>query len=322
MQRRLECIDAGSEYCPCYLADTNDCITCSHLQGKDFCDCNWRGICIYQEYVMNGNKSRNQRESFKCSLEEKREVGNNCTIIKLKVTKTLARLLKEPGAYVFLRNIDLPQYFDVPMSIMDADDLNGYIYIAYQTLGTKTKRLNQIDKELLVRGPYWNAVYGLKNLKRVKDDNCLIVVKGIAQAPSVLVMKKLIKNSNKVTLVIDKGNTERIFIKDIIKDFDINIVEEDVMSENGRYLIRNILKNKDIGLVYSGGSDILHKLMIEIIDEIGINPYLVVTNNNEICCGEGICGGCTIRLQDGIKAKSCKTQLDARKVIERRVLVD
>ena len=32
------CIDAGSENCPCLLAASGDCITCSRLQGKDCCD--------------------------------------------------------------------------------------------------------------------------------------------------------------------------------------------------------------------------------------------------------------------------------------------
>jgi len=322
MEHRLECIDAGSEYCPCYLAETNDCITCSHLQNKDFCDCNWRGVCIYQEYVMNKNKSKAQRDAFTCQLEEKRKIGDKSFVIKLKTTKTLARLLKEPGAYVFLRNSELPQYFDVPMSIMDVDEIEGYIYIAYQILGTKTKRLNEIGKELLIRGPYWNAVYGLKNLKRISNLNCLLIVRGIAQAPSILVIKKLLKNKNNVILIVDKGNVGEIFIEDIIKDFNIQIIEEDVMSDKGKSTIKNTLIENDIGFVYSGGSDILHKSVIDIIDQLYIDPYLAVTNNNEICCGEGVCGGCTIRFQDGTKAKSCKTQLDARKVIERRVIVD
>ena len=29
------CIDAGSENCPCLLAESGDCITCSRLKGKD-----------------------------------------------------------------------------------------------------------------------------------------------------------------------------------------------------------------------------------------------------------------------------------------------
>ncbi|AFS78425.1 hypothetical protein Curi_c14150 [Gottschalkia acidurici 9a] len=322
MKHRLECIDAGSEYCPCYLAETNDCITCSHLQGKEFCECNWRGICIYQEYVMNGCKRKKQRESNVAKVEEIKNISDNCIILKLKVNNTLARQLKEPGAYVFLRGEELPHYFDTPMSIMDVDEVNGYIYIAYQILGSKTKKLEKDREEYLVRGPYWNGLYGMKNLKKVSNKECLVVVKGIAQAPAILVVKKLLKNQNNVTFIVDKGAIGDVFIKDFIKGLNMKTIETNLQSSSGEMLIKNILKNNDIGLVYSGGSDVLHSSIIRMIDETKKDPFIVVTNNNEICCGEGVCGGCTIRLADGVRAKSCKTQLDARKVIERRVLND
>ena len=43
----IDCIDAGSEFCPCHLAESGECILCSQLQGSHFCDClNWKGVCI------------------------------------------------------------------------------------------------------------------------------------------------------------------------------------------------------------------------------------------------------------------------------------
>lgn len=321
-QDRLECVDAGSEFCPCYLAETNDCITCSHLQGKDFCNCNWRGVCIYQEYVWNGKKSKVERGTFISKIVNKEEINQSGIILKLKVTKTLSRQLREPGAYVFLRGKNLPEYFDVPISIMDADEMNGYIYIAYQLYGAKTKRLNEENQNLLVRGPYWNGVFGLRNLKKMRDDKCLLIVRGIAQAPSVLVAKKLIKNNNEVTIIADKGKIGKLFIEDYLSELDINIIEEDVMSDKGKFLIKRILKNEKIDLIYSGGSDVLHQEILSIIDELKINPHLVITNNKEICCGEGICGSCSTYLGDGVVVKACKTQIDVRKAIERRILHD
>lgn len=319
---KLDCVDVGSEFCPCYLADTNDCITCSHLQGKEFCDCHWKGVCVYQEYVMNGNKSKNGREKFITNIEDKIDINDQCKIVKLKVTKTLARQLKEPGAYVFLRNISDETYYDVPMSIMDTDEINGYIYIAYQIVGTKTKKLDLATGKLMVRGPYWNGLFGIKYLKAVKNSHCLIVTKGIAQAPSVLVMKKLIKNGNKITLIVDKGRVEKIFIKDYIKGLDIKIIETNLDSLKEEQLVKDILNSQETSLVYSGGSDLLHDSIIKILDDLNIDPYLTATNNNDICCGEGVCGSCTVRLKDGSLVKTCKTQLDVREVIEGRISID
>ena len=159
----------------------------------------------------------------------------------------------------------------------------------------------------------------MKNLKKTSGKNCLVVARSIAQAPAVLVLKKLVKNGNNVTFILDKGILEDVFIDDNISKLDIKVIEADVTSEKGKALIKDILKNDDISLVYSGGSELLHKSIIKMIDEVEIDPYVVVTNNNEICCGEGVCGGCTIRLADGSQVKTCKTQLGARTVIERRV---
>lgn len=321
MKKRQECIDAGSEYCPCYLAETYNCLTCSRLQGKEFCDCNWRGICIYQEYLTNGNKIKEQRDYYKSKINEIKKIGKDAYMMKLKVTKKLARELKEPGAYVFLRDERLPQYFDVPMSIMQSDDFSGEITIAFKVVGAKTISLMESKDDVLVKGPYWNGVYGLSNIENMKNKRCLVVARGISQAPALPIIEKLIRNKNKVFLILDKGSIGETFIKKFIKDIDIDIYEEDVMSDKGIHLIKDILTNKEINLIFSAGSDLLHNKIISMIDELKIEPFIAITNNNEICCGEGICGACILRLKEGTKVKTCKVQIDSRKIIERRVFV-
>lgn len=322
MREPLECIDTGTEYCPCYLAETNDCITCSILQGEKFCDCNWRGVCVYQEYVWNNNQSTNRRSFYKAKILNKTEINDNTYIIKLEITKTLARLLKEPGAYIFLRGENLPQYFDTPMSVMYSDDINGIIYVAYQVLGTKTKRMNIENEALTLKGPYWNGSFGLKSLKSIKNSKVLIIARGIAQAPALLVIEKLLKNKNELTCIIDEGNTGDIFIKEFIKDFKIELIIENLNSHNGETLIKRLLNKNEYKLVYIGGSDVLQLKVLNIVEEIGMNTQLALTNNSEICCGEGVCGACSTYLEDGKVVKACKTQLEAREIIKRRVYLE
>jgi len=319
MKKRQNCIDAGSEYCPCYLAETFNCLTCSRLQGKDFCDCNWKGICVYQEYLLNGNKIKEQRDYYRSNVKEIEKIGKDSYMIKLKVTKKLARQLKVPGSYVFLRSERLPQYFDVPMSIMQSDDFNGEIIIAFKIVGAKTISLIECRDGILVKGPYWNGIYGISNIENMENKKCLVVARGISQAPTLLVLEKLIKNKNKVFLLLDGGSIGEIFIKKYIKDINsIDIYEENLMNDKGTDLIKDILANEDISLIFSAGSDLLHKKIISIVDELKVGPHIAVTNNNKICCGEGICGSCTLRFKDGTKAKTCKVQIDSRKIIERR----
>src|SRR5690606_31713775 len=110
--------------------------------GKVFCDCtNWQGVCIYQEYIWNHARSKERRRVYPCQILAQKKVAPTVTVLTLQVRRTLARELKEPGAYVFLRVPPQPVFFDLPMSIMQADERAGIIKIAVQERGVKTKYL-------------------------------------------------------------------------------------------------------------------------------------------------------------------------------------
>ncbi|WIF94729.1 sulfide/dihydroorotate dehydrogenase-like FAD/NAD-binding protein [Caminicella sporogenes] len=311
-----ECIDAGSEYCPCYLAETNDCITCSHLQGKSFCDCNWRGVCIYQEYVWNNKKAKETRKSFNGKILEKKFIGKNLIIFKIAVLKTLARQLKQPGSYVFVRNPDKSEYFDVPMSVMYSDENTGEIHIAVQIIGSKTKSLIDLEDEIIVRGPYWNGLFGIKALKTTLNSNTLVVARGVALAPAVLVSKYLVKNNNKVTLILDRGKLEEIFIYEYLNKLNVIVIESDITSESGKILIEELLKNNKYELCYSGGSERQHKEINKLLLKFSPKTKYVISNNKKICCGEGICGSCAVKIGENI-IKTCKAQIDSAYIVKK-----
>lgn len=319
MVNRLECIDAGSDYCPCYLAELNECITCSQLQGEKFCDCNWRGVCIYQEYVWAGYKAKSTRNAMFSKILSKENINDKLLILTLKVPNKMARELNEPGSYVFLRGVSSPSFFDTPMSIMFADELNGIIKIAIQINGPKTKLIQKCEEEVYVRGPYWNGLLGHRYIKGTNNSKCLVVLRGIAQAPGVIVMAKLIKNRNSIIAIIDSGKIGSNFIKDYINDLNIKVIEEDILSNEGQKTLKNVIRNEEIKLVYSGGSDEQHVNILNYMDLYNKEAYLAVSNNNTICCGEGICGSCEVQIGDE-KIHSCKVQLDIRKAIERRLI--
>ncbi|WP_246637658.1 sulfide/dihydroorotate dehydrogenase-like FAD/NAD-binding protein [Crassaminicella profunda] len=318
MSERLSCIDAGSEYCPCHLAETNDCLICSQLQGKSFCDCNWSGVCIYQNFYWCGNKKNDVRTVVEGKIIERKRVHEEIVVFKLAVTKTLARQLKQPGSYVFLRDPEKPYFFNVPMSIMDANENTGEIHIAAQIIGPKTKSLLECKDKILIKGPYWNGVLGIKNLKITKGENVLIAARGIALAPSVLAIKYLLKNDNKITFIMDPGKLGMVFVHDYIKDLKLKTIELNFKEEKGVKDFSNILKNGNYSLVYSAGSDRFHKRVEKAIDEMEENIKFVITNNSHMCCGEGVCGSCSHKTKGGNTVKMCKCQLDAKELLEGR----
>jgi NAD(P)H-flavin reductase len=323
----LDCIDAGSEYCPCHLAETGECIMCSQLQGRTFCDCrNWKGVCIYQEFVSNRYKKKEQRKSRICSILQRDEIREGLIILKIQTEKDMARELNVPGAYVFLRSSESPEYYDTPMSVMMVDETEGTITTAVQTRGVKTKVLKNINEKIEVRGPYWNGIMGLKYIKQLRNSSVLLVVRGIGQASALPVARKLIVSGNKVEVILDKGRSESSFTEAYFNDLGCGIVHKSLCESKGFKIpsetleyIKMRIEEKKIKLVYSGGSEKLHEGIAEFLFSLQEKPYFSCSNDAKFCCGEGICGSCHIRLQDGSRIKTCKTQVNPFLLYEGRI---
>lgn len=327
MPKILDCIDAGSEYCPCHLAEVGECIMCSQLQGKTFCDCrNWKGVCIYHEYVSNRKQQKESRKSMLCQILHREEVSEDLVILKIRINRSMARELNTPGAYVFLRNKENPSYYEAPMSVMAVDEAEGTITTALQIRGIKTKTLKNVQTQIEVRGPYWNGLMGLKHIKTLRNSKALLVARGIGQASALPVARKLLLAGNKVNVVLDKGRSGVNFAEPYFKELGCDVVTKEVLdskilqipSETLEY-IRNTIIEEDVKLVFSGGSEKLHEGLGKLLNTWQEKVAFVSSNDGKFCCGEGVCGSCHTRLDDGSRIKTCKTQFNPLRLYERGV---
>ncbi|MDP4177581.1 MAG: sulfide/dihydroorotate dehydrogenase-like FAD/NAD-binding protein [Bacillota bacterium] len=318
-----DCIDAGTEYCPCHLAETGDCLLCSQLAGKNFCDCiNWKGVCIYQEYIWNGGKSKEERKNYICEIYKKENIFKNVILLTIRVKHELAQNLIHPGSYVFLRDINSNQYFDFPISIMDTDLEENTITLAIEIKGVKTKKFNLLKEgeKIDIRGPYWNGELGLKNIYNSRDGKSILIARGIGQAPLVPVLKKLYSNGNKTTVIIDNADYDKSFIDEYLTMCNSKVIECSTLNKGELSLeLINILNNEindeNINLVHCSGPDILIFKTLEFInDKIAFS----CCNNAKMCCGEGVCGACTVRYQGHIIKKLCKIQSDPKYIFKGR----
>lgn len=317
MMQILDCVDAGSEFCPCYLSETGECIICSQLQGQTFCDCsNWKGVCVYQGFVLNKESMKEGRRSFVSKVIDSQKVSENIMVLTIQVNQTIARELNQPGAYVFLRNLGEPFFFDAPMSIMKADAQAGTLEIAFQVRGVKTKSLVEMDGEILVRGPYWNGLLGLKYVKSVRDSRALLAARGVGQAPAVAVARKLIASGNQVEVVLDAGRAGINFAERYFREMGCEVTYMPVLNsqlevpEETLDYIKHAVTDRGVKLIYSGGSEKLHEGISRLVKSIGQEVYLVCSNDAKFCCGEGVCGSCHTRLPGGPRIKTCKTQIN------------
>ena len=101
--KQWQCVDAGSDYCPCHLAEENSCIICTQLQGKGYCDCNWMGVCIYNDFYFSGNRKKEIRRSQEYPVIDSKIINNN-NVLTICVTKYMARSLNQTGSNIFVRN--------------------------------------------------------------------------------------------------------------------------------------------------------------------------------------------------------------------------
>jgi len=319
----IDCIDSGSKYCPCHLAETGDCILCSHLNNTTFCDCkNWRGTCIYKEFINNGYKAKEGRETHKCKIVKKIKCGRELIILEVEVKKALSEALVDPGSYVFVRNPDTSSFYDAPISVMKSDTNKDIITLSIEIKGIKTKSIDDLKENemILIRGPYWNGVLGLKNISKLKDKKTLLICRGIGYAPMIPVIKKLYASGNEIILLLDNANINKEeILKNLdnynVKPIELNTLNNGLLSSTLKSHINDILSKNEISLVHIDGPDIL---ISEVINYVGDKYKFSCCNNAKMCCGEGICGTCSVRYKGHVVKKLCKVQIDPKYIFEGR----
>lgn len=304
-----QCADAGSNYCPCHLAYSENCIRCGLLNGKNKCDCIWQGVCIYTELQHNKNMPINERREYLCKIEAVEELDNNIYLIKIQIPNIIAKDLSNPGAFILMKSKDrTSDMFNTPISVMDVDVEKGILEVVLKPRGIKTKTMINFD-EVFIKAPYFNGIFGIKDIKTTMDSNCLVVLNGLSQVNSINIIKRLKSNNNKVDVFI---NNKGVILEDIINKIsklDANIYYVNIEEE--RDFIIDYIRRNNIAFVYSGGSNSFSKEIMQLVDVVDDSIKLAISNNNLICCGEGICGACTINL-NGEKVKTCKSQVNSR----------
>lgn len=323
----MDCIDAGTEFCPCHLAEQGECLICSQLHGSCFCDCvSWKGVCIFQEYFNNGLKVKEGRETYSCNVLKAEKLEEELLRIKLSVPHKLAIDLSKPGSFIFIKS-NSNCYFDVPISIENSDADEDTIDLMIEVRGVKTKKLLEIKEgeDLNIRGPYWNGVFGLKELVKLKNKNVLVVARGIGMAPAMPVVKRLASNGNNIYACFDRRPFKDIYVKDeLINKYNLsyidkNLIDKGEISVDGMALIKGFIDEKEITHIHIAGADILTYKIIDFLDSINRQDItLSCCNNFKMCCGEGVCGACTARFSGHRVKRFCKLQSDPRSVFEGR----
>ena len=318
MKTYAKCSNYATETCPCVLAESGHCIVCSMCRGEEFCECTGTvSFCVMQELKNNGGKAKDQHHIMKCMVMYEKIYDDTVKLIRLNIPNGLISDFQTIGAFVFVRATE-NTFYDVPISVLHEDiDLES-IELMIQLQGVKTDcfRNLKVGDTVFLRGPYLNGIQGLKSLVSLHDSEALVICRGIGLFPSLHAITELKKNNNKVKIYLDSGKFNKSLLK-VAKDlYELEIDELSVYEENGElsdaiYKITEDALARDVGLIHLGMSNYVIKRMIEYVQSKnnGITQLSCI-NNSHMCCGEGICGACTVNTDSMKIVHLCKEQVD------------
>lgn len=320
------CVDAGTDNCPCPLAETGDCLVCSRLAGRQECDCSWAGVCVYNEFVQNGKTVRQQRRNKPVDIIKKVWYDSDLLVIVLKVSRGFALKAAQPGSFVFVNAAGRSELSNVPVSVMRSDVENGRLFLALKVISAKTKAVAEAGAQLVLRGVYRNGLIG-GGVSGVKEDlsgitqgnpepRWLIMTKGTGFAPAVNLLSAaggriaadLLIDSEKVCdeIVADSMrdiSSEKLSVRKVsLQELTAAAISERTKGRPGH--LAGIYRADDYDRIIIMASDYYIKTLADCM-EIPAGK-LVFCNNFRMCCGEGICGACGHTDENGSVSKMCK----------------
>jgi NAD(P)H-flavin reductase len=298
-----KCIDAGSDFCPCHLAESGECIVCSVLRGEPECTCQWTGACILAQATWTQGLGH-KRESLPAPVLARIEVGAGVEILHVGAPTRLAAQLTRPGSFVFVRG-RADAYFDTPLAVVHSYPGQQRIVLAYTRIGPKTKALGDCADRLWLRGPYWNGIRGHEIVETVRGRRALLVLSGMSQVCGPNIARTLLRNGNKVGLVYDTPPFPFVtpYLQDVPTAYFL-----DLNSGRGRAAIREVLREEAPDCLFSGGAKPQHALLRRTLDELGLSTPMATSRTQRMCCGEGVCGACVTEVGDTL-IRNCKTCL-------------
>lgn len=306
----IDCVDSGTENCPCYLAATGDCLVCSRLQGKEYCDCLWKGVCIYNEFIQNNQEINNPRKDFTARIVSKSQYLDDLYVFTLEVGRGFALKAAAPGSYVFLQAPNHQNYYHTPISIMQVDTESGFITVLIKSISAKTKAICNENENLIVRGVYRGGISEISKItgrfnRIVPDSKVLIFTKGVGFAPAINLLNWAGQNTE-TEIIIDNDKICDQVIWDHLQPTTANQVTLKSLQDCLNSPLAEKISEGEYTTVVVLASAYFIEEIKKIVLQLPNPPIFVHSNNANICCGEGICGACCCVDANGNVHKKCK----------------
>lgn len=302
------CVDLGSDKCPCVLMEAGQCYSCNMIR-KGKCDCNglWQGVCPYTEYMLRNKKAKGPMIERRCVIFGVKSFSPDLTVVTLETPIGFGLKCKEMGAFLMLK---WKSWF-VPISVIrvveDFGNQISYVEVAIRATGPKTIGLlksTMVGNDLVVKGPFFS---GLVNKDRYdKNAKSIVVAKGIAIMPLINVKRML---GGKITAFkLDRNKLPTEFLNEYLGDMEYSTVD----LEKESFEVSEELKEL-YGYSYEENRKPNLFMMVspyyeeKLLKLTGFGKGMIIApNHSNMCCGEGYCGSCSWMNRDGVTVRRCK----------------
>ncbi len=233
--------------------------------------------------------------NMKLISKKSEELCKDHYLLKIKADD----IISSPGQFV---NIKISEMTDPllrrPFSIHNHE--NGMIEIVFRVVGKGTKILRELERPeaVDVLGPFG------RGFSPIKNGSTLLIGGGVGNAPLYYLAKKLKANGNRVVYLYGSKSKDLVFLHDKFQsasDEFILATDDGSLGKKGMITeyARELLNNSSFDHVYSCGPEVMQKTVVQLMK--GKASPVEVSLEKNFGCGFGVCYGCTLETEDGLK---------------------
>ena len=253
-----QCEITGHKDCPCVLANLEECLVCSHLQGLDFCDCRWTKNCVYINFIHDKKSLGPKGENF---LTPARFLTVGIRGYHLFLTAPDA-VLRTAGPLdcVSIRTRQKPEK-TFPAVVLEKYPDHGIISLAVKPLTATEKNILFSSSSFDLIPGSKTAVQGLTNIGRLEGMNVLISASGYEQLLAhALVKRLLLFKAKDITVLLNEN------LSVIVSKLERAGVRYQTGNERS---LREALKRSSFQACFSLGPNSLHKRVALALNSAG-----------------------------------------------------
>lgn len=220
-----ECERLVEQDCPCILAEVNACPVCDYLKGYYFCNCEWAGVCVLQNYQWG---EINRENKYGINILDRIYISADCLMLIVTLPPDMGNSLKEPGAWITFNSDLFKKPKDFSGFIIETFDVPGIFTVSIDVRDPEQRYWAENVRELKIK-TIESKLLGKHTLGSIKNSNVIFILNEVFTPCALNLAERIDRSSNHIDSIIDRNNT---FVKERLKMMGVNVFDIDVSDFN------------------------------------------------------------------------------------------